>query len=95
MGTSVSPCAVARALAQLMMPTTSEEAAAINEARHALTGRGLHSSTSWLKVSALCGTGGAYKDCLRCVCGVSWGIRGYRVYIVSETAQVELKSERG
>jgi hypothetical protein len=29
-----------------------------------LTGRGLHSSTFWLNVSAFCGVGGAFRGCL-------------------------------
>jgi len=36
-------------------------------------GRGLHSSTFRLTVSALCGTGGAFRGCLGCL----WGVRGY------------------
>jgi len=57
----------------------------------ALLGRGLHSSTIQLNVSAFCELGGAFMDCVRGVrghCGVS------RVYFVSETAHVELKSGR-
>jgi hypothetical protein len=54
-------------------------------------GRGLHSSTIQLNVSAFCGIGGA---CM----GHSGGVSGYEgvtmVYLVSETAQVELKSGR-
>jgi len=62
-------------------------------------GRGLHSSTSQLNVSAFCGIGGAFRGCLSGVegvfvggeevsSGVGWGV------FVSETARVELKSER-
>jgi len=55
------------------------------------TARGLHSSTIQLNVSAFCRIGGALM-------GRLGGIRGCqgmsRVYFVSETAQVELKSGR-
>ena len=51
--------------------------------------RGLHSSTSWLNVSALCGIGGALRGCLV-------GVRGHegvsRVYLVQDMAQLELNS---
>jgi hypothetical protein len=57
-------------------------------------GRGLHSSTCRINVSASCGKGGA----LGAVKGVVLGVEGYlrvvRVYFVSSTAQVELKSRR-
>jgi len=57
-----------------------------------VVGRGLHSSTFRLDVTALYGIGGAF----RVVQGGSRGVQGYqqvfRVYIVSETAQVELES---
>jgi len=60
-----------------------------------MQGRGLHSSTIRLNVSALCGIGGARRGCLG---GVYRGCQGYSgvsgVYFVSETAQVELKSGR-
>jgi hypothetical protein len=39
-------------------------------------GRGLHSSTLWLNVSALCGIGGACWGCRGGVYGVIGGIRG-------------------
>ena len=61
-------------------------------------GRGLHSSTFRLNVSALCGIGvhfGGLSGIFRW-CPV--GVRGYEgvfmVYSVSETAQVELKTGR-
>jgi hypothetical protein len=41
-----------------------------------LGGRGLHSSTFRLNVSALCGIGGAFRGCLGVVYGVSGGIGG-------------------
>jgi hypothetical protein len=50
---------------------------------------------SSLNVSASCGVGGAFGDCLRGVHQVSVSIRGCSgCLFVSETAQVELKSER-
>ena len=49
--------------------------------------RGLHSSTFRLNVNDFCGIGGVFRGSL--------GGRGMsRVYFVSETAQVELKSGR-
>jgi hypothetical protein len=58
-------------------------------------GRGLHSSTFRLNLSAFCGIRGAIRGCQGVVRG---GIRRYygvfRVYFVSETAQVELISGR-
>jgi len=63
--------------------------------------RGLHSFTFQLNVSAFCGIGGALRVCLGVVsrvfrrCRGNWGVLGiYRVYFVSDTAQVELKSGR-
>ena len=60
--------------------------------------RGLHSSTFRLNVSAFCGIGGAFWDCLGAAYGVLRGIGGYygvsRVYAAWETAQVGLKSAR-
>jgi len=57
-------------------------------ARRRHLGRDLHSSTLRLNVSAFCRLGGAFRGCLG-------GFREYtgvfRVYSVSETAQVELK----
>ena len=55
-------------------------------------GRGLHSSTSQLNLSALCGIGDVRKGlCSPC----SGGVRGCSgCFCVSDTAQVELKSER-
>jgi len=52
-------------------------------------GMGLHSSTFRLNVSAFDGIGGAFRGCLGGVKG-HYGV--FRVYFVSETAQVELKS---
>jgi hypothetical protein len=61
-------------------------------------GRVLHSSTFWLNLSAFCGIGGVCRGCLGDVYEVLRGLRGdqgvFRVYFVSETAQVELKSGR-
>ena len=57
--------------------------------------RGLHSFIFQLNVSAFCGIGSAFRDCLGGVSGVSGGIRGcLRCVFVSETAQVELRSGR-
>ena len=58
---------------------------------HVETGRGLHSLTSQLNLSAFNGIGGALKGCVARVEGV---FRVCRVFCVSDTAQVELKSER-
>jgi len=55
-------------------------------------GRGSHSSTSQLNVSAVCGIGVACRGFLGAVLEVFRGVWGYRVYFVSETAQVELQS---
>jgi hypothetical protein len=56
---------------------------------------GLHSSTFRLSVSALCGIGDIVRVCLGGVEEESGGLRGlFRVYLVSELAQVELKSGR-
>jgi hypothetical protein len=58
-------------------------------------GRGLPTSTFRLNVSAFCGIGGACGSCLGSVEEVPEGIRGcVGVYVVSETAQVELSSGR-
>jgi hypothetical protein len=46
-----------------------------------IVGRGLHSSTFRLNVSAVCGIGGAFRCCLRGERGVSGGIRGCLGYI--------------
>ena len=45
-------------------PHEDEEDAA---ARTVITGRGLHSSTFQLNLSAFCGIGGAFRGCLGCV----------------------------
>jgi hypothetical protein len=55
------------------------------------SGRGLHSPTFKLNVSAFCGIQGAFMGCLGSVYEVS---RSIRVYFMSETAQVEMKSGR-
>jgi hypothetical protein len=51
---------------------------------------GLHSFTSQLKLSAFYGIGGARRGCVAHVKGVFWG----GCFDVSDTAQVELNSER-
>ena len=45
-------------------------------------GRGLHSSTSQLNVSAFYGIGGAFRGCLVGVEEELWGIRGCLGYIL-------------
>ena len=55
---------------------------------------GLHSSTFRLYVSAFGGIGVAFKGCLGGVSEVLGDIGGYRMYSLSETAQVELEIER-
>jgi hypothetical protein len=40
------------------------------------SGRGLHSSTFQLNLSALYGIGGARRGCVACVKGVSGGVEG-------------------
>ena len=64
-----------------------------------MTGRGLHSLTSQLNLSAIYETGGARRNCVAHVKGVLGGI--FRVHVgcvglfcVSDTAQVELRSGR-
>jgi len=60
-------------------------------------GRGLHSSTFQLKVSTFCGILGIYGGIQEVCLGVLRGMRGwgvFRLYFVSEPAQVELKSGR-
>ena len=58
-------------------------------------GRGLHSSTFRLDVSAFCGIGGVIRGCVGGAYEVLGGIRGcLRENSVSEPAQVELKSGR-
>ena len=53
--------------------------------------RGLHSVTCLLNVSAFSGIGGAFRGPV----GGVWGYEGvFRVYVVSEPAQDELKSGR-
>jgi hypothetical protein len=39
-------------------------------------GRGLHSSTFWLNLSAFCGTGAAFMGCLGGIWAVTRGVRG-------------------
>jgi len=59
------------------------------------SGRGLHSSTFQLNVSALCGIGVAFRGCPGGVEGVSGAVRWYLGCVISsETAQVVLKSGR-
>ena len=60
-----------------------------------IRGRGLHSSTFRLNLGAFCGIGGAFRGCL----GGDWRVLGryqgvFRVYFVSEPAQVEMRSGR-
>jgi hypothetical protein len=59
---------------------------------------GLHSFTSQLNVSAFCGIRGALRVCFGAILRVFRGCRGMlrvsRVYFVSDTAQVHLKSGR-
>ena len=61
-------------------------------------GRGLHSFTSQLDLSAFCGAGCARRDCAALVKGVLRGVRGgvgcVGCFCASDTAQIELKSER-
>ena len=47
-------------------------------------GRGLHSSTSQLNLSAFRGIGGALRGCVRGVQEVSGGIRGYLGYVLCQ-----------
>jgi len=55
---------------------------------------GLHSFTSQLNLSAFYGIGGARRNCVARVKGVLGGAYGVEgVLCVSDTAQVELKSE--
>jgi len=55
----------------------------------------LHSSNFQLNVSALYGTGGAFREHSGGAYGVSGGVRGsLGCVFVSETAQVELRSGR-
>jgi hypothetical protein len=55
-------------------------------------GKGLHSSTFWLNLSAFCGIQGAFGGHLGVVQQVSGDI--LRAHFASKTAQVELKSGR-
>jgi hypothetical protein len=58
-------------------------------------GRGLHSFTSQLDLSACYGTRGARRGCVARVKGVFGGVRGcVGCFCVSDTAQVEQGSER-
>ena len=58
----------------------------------------MHSFTSQLNLSAFYGIGGAYRGYVARVVGVLGGCRGclgcVGCFCVSDTAQVELKSER-
>jgi len=60
----------------------------------ALLGRGLHSSTFRLNVSAFCGIGVAIRGCPGAVQGVLGLIMGC-LGCMSEAAEVELKNRRG
>jgi hypothetical protein len=55
---------------------------ALGAGADAAGGRGLHSSTFQLSLSAFCGIGGAFRGCLGGVQGVSGGIRGWLRYIL-------------
>jgi hypothetical protein len=52
--------------------------------RIAKKGRGLHSFTSQLNLSAFCMTGGALRDCFGCVQGVVRNIRGVRAVLLCQ-----------
>ena len=73
------------------MAVEGEEPPPPDPAAGSAGGRGLHSFHFSANVSAFCGIGGAFR--VR-----SGGVQDYegvfRVYFVSETAQVELKSGR-
>jgi len=57
--------------------------------------RGSHSFTSQLDLSACYGIGGPRRGCVARVKGVLGGVQGVEgIFCVSDTAQVELKSER-
>ena len=59
-------------------------------------GRGLHSFTSQLNLSAFYGIGGGRRGCVARVKGVFGGAEGVYVgcFLVTDNAQVELGSER-
>jgi len=57
-------------------------------------GRGLHTSTFQLNLSAVHGIGGARRGCVARVKGVSGGVQVVGCILVSDTAQVELRSGR-
>ena len=57
-------------------------------------GRGLHSSTFQLNLSAFHGIGGAHRGCVARVQGVFGGLGCVGGFCVSDTAQVELRSGR-
>jgi len=61
------------------------------EHHYYFAGRCLHSSTLQLNVSAYNGIGGARRGC---VARVQVVFRVFRVFFVSDTAQVELRSGR-
>ena len=71
--------------------------AAVAAAAFGAAGRGLHSSTSQLNLSALYGIGGARRGCAARSKGMQ-GVRGCvgcaGCFLVSDTAQVELRSGR-
>jgi len=67
----------------------------LNEEIHGVLGRGLHSSTFELNVSALYGTGGVFRGHSGGVYEVSGGVGGtLGCVFLSETAQVVLRSGR-
>ena len=55
------------------MKSMFSSASAFNQA---LSGRGLHASTSHLNVSTLCGIRGAFRGCLRGDMGIEGGVQG-------------------
>jgi len=67
-------------------PTPDAECRGLGQPLHAaaVPGRGLHSSTFRLNLSALCGIGGASEGCLGVVQGVLEGIRGHEGRILCE-----------
>ena len=69
---------------------TERQHAALEQA----LGRGLHSFTAQLNLSAFYWIGGACRDCVDLVKGVLGGVMVCRVFCVSDTAQVELRSGR-
>ena len=71
---------------------TGESSVSIDPAKFAalcaptsLHSRGLHSFTSQLNLSAFCGIGGARRDCVARVKGVSGGVYGVQGVFVCQT----------